>query len=88
VKLLVEKEKLLSCELDEAKKQVGPQMKLLSAAEEQKSSTKAEHNQIREKQQKQLTNLKSRFVNLKDVNKSVENFEARNLTRKLEDLKV
>lgn len=71
MKLLGEKEKQLSSELDEAKKQVGPKSKLLSVAEEQKSRAKAEHNEVREKQQKRLTNLKSRFANLKVFDKKL-----------------
>jgi len=88
VKQLTVKEKQLRVDLDVAKDVVGPKTELLTVAEEEKRKAKAEHNDIREKQQKQLTNLKSRLASLKDLTKQVENFESRNLSKKLQDLKA
>jgi chromosome segregation ATPase len=88
VKQLSVKEKQLSEELDKAKEAISPKHKQLLTAEEEKRKAKAQHNSIREIQQRQLTSLKSRLANLKDINKTLENIESKNLTGKLEALKL
>ncbi|XP_059483386.1 DNA repair protein RAD50 [Neocloeon triangulifer] len=88
VKQLTEKDKQFKRELKEAEEAIRPKQDALNAANEEKSIVKMEHNALREANQKKLSNFRSRLASLKEMNKSVETYEARNLSRKLEDLRA
>ncbi|CAB3360173.1 Hypothetical predicted protein [Cloeon dipterum] len=87
VKKLTEKDKQLKKELKGAEGEIEPKQRALASAEEEKSIVKAEHSSVKEKHQKELLQFRSRMTNLKDVNKVLEKYEARNLSQKLENLK-